>query len=258
MILARLLYQAKAYDAANDYYSLIPDESKKYLEANVESLWLSMRSDDLPTLKGQIKSFEFSQFKDVFLPEVFLVSSMANLQTCQFDAVKDAFTQFVQVNSKMAKEISSELNKAEPRIIKLNFHTKHLLRSLALTQKELIKISSRADAANWLHETKQLSTQLAEFKVRRNSEATRQWKNRMTLLEHSIKNMRFVKVEYLSAMRRLKNRLALLKTEDHISTRQAARSKTDQVKFPYDGIVFGDELFNFSSEIKNLCLQGKR
>jgi hypothetical protein len=258
MILARLLYQAKAYDAANDYYSLIPHKSKKFLEANVESLWLSMRNDDLPTLKGQIKSFEFEQFKDTFLPEVFLVSSMANLQTCQFDAVKDAFTQFVQVNSKMAKEISLEMKKTQPRLIKLNFHTKQLVSSITKTSSELDRFIKRGDAVKWSREIDLLKSQLAEFKTKKNFEATRQWKNRKIMLERSIRNMRFVKIEYLSTMRRLKSKLALRTSQDQISTRQAGRAKSDQVKFPYDGVVFGEELFNLSSEIKNLCLKGKR
>ena len=92
----------------------------------------------------------------------------------------------------------------------------------------------------------------------RNNIASIQWSNRKKLLEQSIRNMRFVKIEYLSTMRRLKSKLALLNNKDSISTQLAARSKTDQIKFPYDGVVFGDELFNYSSDIKNLCLKGKR
>lgn len=258
LTLARLLYQAKAYDAAQSYYELIPDESHNFLTAKVESLWLSMRNDDLPTLKGHIKSLEFELFKKEFMPEVFLVSSMASLQTCQFDRVKRSFEKFLAVNKPIAKEIAESLNMQEPKLIKENFQTRHLLNSIKETHAEIDTLLQIAGSNTWKQEIVHLENKEDELRESKKSMAKLQWSNRQKLLELAIKNMRFVKIEYLSTMRRLKSKLALMRKEDSISVRQAARSKVNQVKFPYDGVVFGDELFNYSSEIKNLCLKGKR
>ena len=258
MVLARLLYQAKAYKESQQYYDLVPDESRNFLQAKVENLWLSMRSSDLPTLKGHVKSLEFKEFKDEFLPELQLVSSMANLQTCQFDAVKNSFKRFVNKNAIMAKEISSSLASDTPNIVRSNFYTDLLERSKEVTKNEVKKLSALNDEVFAEHATLNLKNKYVLVDEMMNTEARLQWLNRKKILEVAIKNMRFVKIEYLSTMRRLKSKLALMKKQDSISYMQAARQKSNQVKFPYDGIVFGDELFNYSSDIKNLCLQGKR
>ena len=89
-------------------------------------------------------------------------------------------------------------------------------------------------------------------------EIERDRKNRKALVQNALRNMRFVKIEFLSTMRRLKEKLALIKGEDRVSTLTSAIDKTDKLEFPYDGVLFGDELFNMRSKIKSLCLKERK
>lgn len=254
LLLARLLYQAKAYEASKEYYSLIPDESKRFLPAKIESLWISMRQNDHSVILGDLKTLELSMFKDKFLPELFLVSSMANLQLCQFLPVQKSFSDFISVNKKFAKEVKLNLESSKPsQLNKDNFYINQLNTALYKRELELnnlVEIDYPVDEEmkNWGR----------LISLRRNLEIKQEWKNRQRMLEITLKKMRFVKVEFLSTMRRVQNQLAQMKNADTISTTTSALDKSDKIEFDYDGVLFGDELFNYTSKIKNLCLQGKR
>ncbi|MBT4792736.1 MAG: hypothetical protein HON90_14270, partial [Halobacteriovoraceae bacterium] len=255
LFVARLLYQAKAYDAANEYYRLIPHESKKFLQARTESLWTSMRIGDYSTILGELKSLEQSMFNDRFLPEVYLVSSMANLQLCQFEKVSSIFTKFIKVNKVFAKEIATNLSSSKPkRLGEDDFFINQLLKSQTQAKQE------RKSLVKLLGETqneflKIFDSQTLERDVKLVSEIKRTWKNREKILTATLRKMRFVKVEYLSTMRRMKHKLLSHKFNDSVSTLTSSIDKSDKLEFKYDGVLFGDELFHYRSRIQNLCLQ---
>ena len=259
LLLARLLYQAKAYEASERYYSLIPDESIRFLQARVESLWISMRTDDHSVILGELKTLELSIFNEKFLPEVFLVSSMANLQLCQFSKVQDSFNQFIKNNKEFAKELSENLESESPKQLdKNNGYINRLSNSLKYQKNEIKAITSTFmnQEVSAIYVTK-LQKDEPEIVLLKNKEIKQEWKNRQRILEATLRRMRFVKIEFLSKMRRLNGSLAI-SNKDSVSTLTSAIDKTDKLEFPHDGVIFGDELFHYTSRIKNLCLQGRK
>jgi ribosomal protein L23 len=257
MFVGRLLYQAGAYEASKAYYKMIPDESKKFLQARVEALWISMRQNDHSVILGELKTLEMDVFKDAFLPELYLVSSMANLQLCQFSPVEKAFKDFISNNKKYAAEIDKNLRSAEPVVMDKNdFYINQLTLGFNLRKTEKQKIEKLFKVQPLKVVT--LNKQISQIKIVRNVEIKRSWRNREKILDSTLRKMRFVKVEFLSKMRRLQGQMAKTNEKDSVSTLTSALDKKDKLEFRYDGIVFGDELFHYTSKIKNLCLQGSK
>jgi ATP adenylyltransferase/5',5'''-P-1,P-4-tetraphosphate phosphorylase II len=56
-------------------------------------------------------------------------------------------------------------------------------------------------------------------------ELRKRWENRKKILESSIRKMRFVKVEFISLMRRMADKIKNNKDADSITTYQAAPQK---------------------------------
>lgn len=257
LLLARLLYQAKAFEASEHYYNLIPDESSKFLTAQAEKLWITMRFEDLASIKGDVLSLEMNIFEDKFMPEVYTVAAMANLKLCQFKSVEKNFNDFIRVQSNFAKLIDKNLNSSAPEVIKRDFYVDRLIRheQLAKAEKErLTKINQELfsrDISN-LDQSILNATRLKTVEIKR------KWKNRKKMIESSLRKMRFVKVEFLSLMRRLSNSLAKVKMSDQIKLTSSGIDKSNSVIFPYDGVRFSDELFNYKSNLKQLCLKGNK
>lgn len=256
--LGRLLYQAGAYDASEYYYSIIPKESKSFLPARTESLWISLRSNDSSKIKGDLKTLDLNIFETEFIPEVYLVSSIANLRLCQFTEVKSAFDAFLRVNKRYAREIESNIASETPKIVDDNdFYlqiAQNGLKNIS-TEKEII---SKIDGLNGNMYTASLDSSLNLANDAVKVEARRKWLNRKAILESTIRRMRFVKIEYLSQMRRLSKMINNGAMKDSVKTIASGISKNNDFSFPHDGIFFSDELFSLSSEVKDLCLRSRK
>lgn len=264
LLLARLLYQAKAYQQAKDYYFRIPDESSKFLTARVEALWISTIEDDFSSTLGVLPSLDL--FQNDFLPERYLVTAMAQLKLCQFENVHHSINKYISSNKIFSKLIDKNLTSEKPQ----PFSQKNFYRTLAKNgidnlDQEILKVSNLFSQDNSIQEligVDSLSSYLVIAKESYHHEIKQEWKNKKRLIELSLQKMRFVKIEFLSTMRRLKNRLhenATAKMKrDEISVITSAIDKTDKLEFPHDGVLFGDELFNMYSKISSLCLQEKK
>ncbi len=257
MTLARLLYQAKAFDASKHYYKLIPDESKYFLQARTEILWIDLQQGNLGSAKGSVVSLESNLFSEKFIPEVHLVSAMTALYLCQFEKVANVFNRFIEVNKLHAKKIQTNLAAANPIPVDQDaFFVKQYTRSLALMNNEITSLEKFGDITAQLRA--KIKSNILEIQKERKQEILRQWNNRYALLSLSIKNMRFVKVEYLSKMRRLNSQLARSTTSDRVSTKASAIGKKGEMVFPHDGIMFADEVFHINAKVKKLCHKGHR
>lgn len=255
LMLARLLYQAKAFDAAWEYYQVIPDESRNFMTAQVESMWISMRQENFARIKGHAKTLELDIFRTEFLPERHLVSAMAHLKTCQFEKVNHSFENFLIENKNHAKVITENMEKDVPKIInEENF----VFNRLQTGQKRIpLELGKLGDLEGY--RKTRLKDQIALIDKRIVEESKRQWRNRKKILEAAIQRMRFVKVEYLSSMRRLKDKLALMqKNSDKVSIKNSGIKKSERIVFPFDGVFFADELFHVTSAVTNLCLKEKK
>jgi len=68
--------------------------------------------------------------------------------------------------------------------------------------------------------------------------------------------MQFAKIELISRMRAISMNLKVA-SNDEVSEQSAAPVRSNQMSFPNDGMVWGDELFHMSAAVKNKCLKGE-
>lgn len=254
LTLGRLLYQAKAFDQAEHFYYLIPESSRYFVKARVEILWSHLQRRDFSTAKGQLATLRLSVFQEKFYPEIFLVQAIGNTMLCEYTAAKDSIQNFIEVNKTWAQRIDAALKSEMPEVVSDNHYVQFLRAQLASVKQEKAALEQL--------ELSSYTTRLAamEIEAQRALEklAHNQWRSRKEVLEAAIYKMKFVRVELLSRMRAFNEGLAQnLSQQDQVQTYQAARAKGNQIVFPSDGIVWSDELFNMSAEVKNLCLQGK-
>lgn len=251
ILLGRLLYQAKAYQQAKSLYLKVPDESSLFLQARLEALWISTIFDDISTTLGEVKSLE--HFDNKFLPERYLMSSMAYLKLCEFDHVKESFDKYIKTNKEFSTLISTNLASDNPTPVE----QKSLFRKIYTNALKTLELE-----ISYMNKNKfETSSLLAEINLAKQllkSEIKLEWNNKQKLIEYSLRKMRFVKIEFLSTMRRLSHKLATSSHTDQVTQLTSAIDKTDKLEFPYDGILFGDELFHMHSKIKALCLGEKR
>ncbi len=254
--LARLLYQAKAYEAARGYYSSIPESSRYFLTASTELIWVNLRLKDFPSVKGTLATLKLSLFEDTFNPEIYLVSSIANLQTCQFTEVRDNFKVFLSANKKWAKLIDSELKKENATIIENDFFTDNLSRFMTSAKADALTLKNLSNNFwNVNLSSLEKDVKLAESSLE--TESKRRWKNRETILSEAIYKMRFVKIEFISQMRDFSLKLSK-SYEDKVSTYAAANARDNQIRFKADHVIWSDELFNTTAQVENLCMQGRK
>jgi len=254
--LARLLYQAKAYEAARGYYESIPESSRYFLTASTELIWTNLRLKDYPAVKGALATLKLNLFEDKFNPEIYLVSSIANLHTCQFSEVRDNFKVFLSANKKWAKLIDEELSKEDAKTIEEDFFTINLSRYVkeAVSEKEYL---AKLENSFWTPNINSISENTSLALIISKAESKRRWKNRETILSESIYKMRFVKIEFISQMRDFSLKLAK-SYEDKVSTYAAATARDNQLSFKADRVIWSDELFNTTAQVENLCMQGRK
>jgi hypothetical protein len=248
ILLARLLYQASAIDASREFYELIPQESSHYLKARAELLWVYLRLGNLAKIKGQLASFDLKLFEDEFMPNVYLVNAISNLKLCQFPKVKRALNLYISKNTQWLETIDKNLASDNPlRINPFNFYINQ-----AINAKASIRLEEKHQQNKDL-----LQSKYALAEQQRLKEIKREWNNRKKILEKSLLQMQFVKIETLSLMRKLAKRRQINIAEDEIASLKAAPARRNEVKFAHDeGYLFGDEVFNMSSDAENHCLIG--
>lgn len=254
LTLARLLYQARAFDQAEHYYYLIPESSRYFVEARTEVLWSQLQRRDFSNAHGQLATLRLPVFESSYHPEIFLVQAIGNTMLCEFVDAQQAISRFVSVNRSWAKKISENLASENPQIVYENDYVGLLKRQLASVkrEREILKALKLTG-----HEAKlaQIESEAADALKEL---ARGQWENRKKILEDAIYKMKFVRVELLSRMRAVKEGLASnIAGGDQVSRYQAATAKSNQIVFPSDGMLWGDELFNMSAQVKNLCIEGK-
>lgn len=257
LMLARLLYQANAFKEAREYYEHIPDKSRYFVTAQTELMWLGLVIKDYSRVLGIYQSFKTGKFQKYFNPEVHLVGAMANLYLCQFSKVQESFSLFVKENKFHAREAF----KGNEGKLFIPAEPNHFYFSQLSVAKHNLKNEKEKIAV--LIENSPLKTELIssldkKFNLvhgQNQNEIVQSWKNRRILIQNALRRMRFAKVEYLSAMRRYKDKLAQTLNEDSVSSYTSGIDKTDKILFPYDGVMFGDELLHYHARIKKLCLQ---
>jgi hypothetical protein len=281
--IARLLYQTGSLDGAEVFYEKIPNKTPEYLTAREELTWVRLRKNDIEKLRGELTSLTTQVFEEQFAPEVYLVRAVANLKLCYYDQVQADFDTFLKNNRIWAKRISESLaaeNPPAPR--SKDFFSKLADAAVGKRQAELARlgvlgeesISATLPAVGWqVHWQKakdRAAVSAESAKKRQAEEYRRQWKNDRAILTEAIRKMQFVKVELLSQMRMAQMQpgtgdaiqvSAAAPMRDPEAPRAATPSakitvEDGQMTFPFDGVIWPDELFRLRSAAQSRCLKG--
>lgn len=245
MTLGRLLYQAGALAESKKYFDLIPETSSYFLKAKTESLWAHIKDKDYSRTKGELATLELKVFNDKFYPEAYLVSAMANVMLCQFNESRAAMNRFIEVNKVWAKEIDKNIQDPNAKPIATNLFITNLEKAKASLLKE--KASPYSLPVDDL---------VVAIDAAIRSEINSQWQNRKTMLLSALYKMKFVKIELISRMRAVEMNMKIAGS-DEVSTQNAAPARKNQMSFPKDGALWGDELFQMSASVINKCVSGK-
>lgn len=244
MTLGRLLYQAGALSESKKYYDLIPESSSYFLKAKTEALWAHLRERDYARTKGELATLELSMFNDKFYPEAYLVSAMANVMLCQFNESRAAINRFIEVNKVWAKEIEKNLQDPMARPVSPNFFIANLERAkVSILNEKIISDDQKKEMVANIDES-----------IKR--EIHSQWTNRQAMLESALYKMKFVKIELISRMRAVEMNMKIAGV-DEVKRQDAAPARKNQMSFPRDGALWGDELFQMSATVINKCVRGE-
>ncbi len=255
MTLGRLLYQAGALLESKKYYDLIPESSSYFLKARTESLWAYLRDKDYSRTKGELASLELSIFNDKFYPEAYVVSAMANVMMCEFNESRAAINRFIDVNRKWAKEIDKNLKDPKAKPVEVNFFLTNLEKAKASLIKEKFTLESHKLSDSY---SKPLTEEVLAIDNAISSEIRNQWSNRKVILETALYKMKFVKIELISRMRAVEMNMQIA-GRDEVSRQNAAtvRKNKNEMSFPRDRALWGDELFHMSASVVNKCISGQ-
>ena len=254
LTVARLLYQAKEWEESERFYYLIPENSQYFLQARTEVLWVHLQERNFSKVKGELASLKLDIFNDRFYPEVFLLSTMTDVMLCHFMAAKKNIHRFVQINTKWAQKIERELQNSHPSIIHQTFAVRNLNNALASLKKEQLALQEHQLPLY----AKDLLALEEKIENTLGSEARTQWLNRKKILEETLYKMKFVRVELLSRVRSLRQgtgkvALAQGQLQDQVRFYASAPARGNQLVFPTDGPLWGDELFHMDARVKNGC-----
>ena len=254
LTLGRLLYQAKAFDESLSYYKLIPESSKYFLEARTESLWTHLQKRDFSNSAGELASLKLSVFSKQFYPEIFLASAIGNTMLCQFTDAKNSIQGFIKNNKYWGRKIEEALKSEKPDLIKETATTRQMKNQIKNITSELHYFKTKKIKGY----SEDLNLRLAHVKNLLHQETRGQWLNRYKILDSALYKMKFVRIELLSRMKAVSEGLQKqLADSDSVSLYQSATLKGNQMSFPNDGMLWGDELFNMSADVINQCIKGK-
>ena len=253
MTLGRLLYQAGALAESKKYFDLIPESSSYFLKAKTESLWVHIKEKNYSRTKGELATLELSMFNDKFYPEAYLVSAMANVMMCQFNESRAAINRFIEVNRKWAREIEKNLKDPKAQPINPNFFISNLERAKSSLLKEKTSLELKKLDGRY---ASPIDAQVLAIDSNIRREISMQWSNRKTMLESALYKMKFVKIELISRMRQVEMNMKVAGS-DEVSRQSAATARNNQLSFPRDGALWGDELFHMSASVINKCVKGE-
>lgn len=263
--LARILYQAGALPQAEEFYEKIPAGSQAYIDARDELTWTWLRQRKFEKLRGTATTLSSKIFDERFSPETYVVMAISNLKMCFYNKTASTLKEFIDVHEKWAKSIDSALKSSDPvKPGRSDFFVTLAEASLKAREQEakaLEAVAARSIKAalpavgvqaHWTHAMKLVSHDVEEAKKQKASEYHRVWSNQQAQLKEAIRKMRFVKVELMTQMQRYAQ-IEKFAAEDQ--TKTAKLSDVDKQIYPFDGVLWPDELFALESLAETKCLK---
>lgn len=272
LAIARLLYQAGALDGAEVYYQKIPSGTDEFLTAREELDWVWLRKGDVSRLRGELATLSLGLFEEKFAPEVYLVRAISNLKLCYYDKAEKDFEAFTRTGKHWAGVIQAALSaQTVPPPPDKDFFSRMAEVGLKKRAEEIERLDNLAQRSisaalpavgpqkHWVDAINHIKSDIEIAKKRQATEYRRQWSNQKTAMTEAIRKMKFVKVELMSQLRQAAMAAGTApQNEDSISTSSAAPArqavKDAEMNFPFDGVVWTDELFRLRSVVQGKCL----
>lgn len=275
MNIGRLLYQAGSPEGAIEFYSKIPKGSPEYLVAREELTWCWLRLGDSERLRGNLETLTSKVLDENFQPEAYLVRSISNLKMCYYREVEKDFKRFIGSSMNWAKKIDKNLQVEDPETPRLidfySIRSKEQVKRLESELKKLEKVSEKSANAfaegtptptHWSDAVQSLKMIVEQSRKNAIAEYRRQWKNDQVMLNEAIRKMKFVKIELLSQVAAFTEQVQAadekakqdkIRLNASSSVKKADAEGRDMV-FPYDGVLWADEMFKLRSVSQGKCL----
>ncbi len=265
--IARLLYQADSLDAAEAFYKKIPTGRPEFLVAREELGWILLRRGELSQLKGEVKNFRLGLTEDKFLPETYVVSAVANLKLCGYKQVQEDINAFASSQKVWAERVQREMAATNPqKPLESNFFVSLAERAVDRRSEELNRLKDLSQKsinaalpavgvqAHWEQAAQRQRIALELAEKNKIEEYRQVWKNWHAAIEESIRKMKFVKVELLSQLTELTAKQGGTAPLEGGNTKVALQQEKDAVVFPFDGVVWNDEVFHLRAVTEGACL----
>lgn len=271
LMIARLLYQVGNLDASEAFYRMVPNDTDDHLRAQTELAWILLRRGDLGRLKGLLATLGGGLFKDFFNPEVHLVRAIANLKLCRYGDVRRDLEAFVARGRADGALIARAAREGPPLPGGArDYHVSLQRRGLAGLAREAAALEGLARESvaavlpavgpqpHWRAALDGVSRARERRERGLAEERRRFWRAREAVLREAARKMRFVKVELMSQLHALAGEEGGgTARADRVSTLKAAPAREGGQVFPFDDVVWSDELFSHQALAESLCLKRK-
>ncbi len=267
--IARMLYQAGSIEGAIQFYQKIPKGSEDYITAREELSWCWLRLGDFAQLRGNLETLNSNLLSDRFRPESFLVKSITDLKMCNYQNVEKSFQSFVKQNQDWAKKIESAIQAPDSEMPRqMDEYSRYAVASIKAQSEELSALENFANRStnvalpavgkqqHWLDSVQKLKLVMEDTKKRQADEFRRQWKSDRATIQEAIRKMQFVKVEWLSQVSQLEGlEKKVAQKSDSNQQPQNNPSIQAELSFPYDGVVWPDEVFKLRAVTNGQCAE---
>ena len=263
--IARLLYQSGNLEAAKKFYEKIPKGSTNFLTAREELAWVLLQMGEFGILRGELQTLRTNIWKEKFSPEIHLVAAIGNLKLCFYGDVKKDISLFLKENRHWATRIEKELKKANPtKPRQQDFYIETAENALSRRLEERKALEGLAKESltaalpavgiqpHWMAAKKEIELSIEKARKQKVKEYRKVWRSFKFILQEAIRKMKFVKVELMGQMSRLARQHPDKKLKGNIKTKLVA--STASITFPFDGVIWPDEMFNLQSLTKGECL----
>jgi hypothetical protein len=269
LLRARILYQMGSLREALKVYSSLDTTSPEFPLAAEEKAWVLARMAMYGPLRGELESLEKPIYKNLFQPEVYVLSAILDLKLCRFSEVEKKFQAFESRFRPWAAQAQDVL-KTKNGIENTPWKDEALLDALAtsdrvtneIKQVERLEVESVSapltavgQQSHWTALKRKLSLGLAEANVQVEKQRVRIWKQAATNLKEAIQKLQFVKVELLSQASLGQAAASVDASALAKSHVKVTASQSGIQSYPYDAREFWpDELFRVRGVVNQNCL----
>ncbi|MBS1986228.1 MAG: tetratricopeptide repeat protein [Bdellovibrionales bacterium] len=266
VLMARLRYQDGDLERAIAQYDQVAGDYAQYPLIIEERGWALARSGDYDRLRGDLFTLRTPVLKNFFGPESYVLQSVSELKLCRYDGVRKTFAEFDAAYSPVAKQITSALReKNSPVAPWSDDYSKLALQTQAQVQNEIhtlaelereslsAPLSAVGRQSHWKAFANELGTNLQAANDAVAKEQRRIWMSHASMLSEAIKKMRFVKLELLMELGISPSGTTDTQKTSTLADLHPAPEADGVQTFPYEGVVWPDELFHFKAMASNRC-----